>query len=176
MLTSDLMRTMPTFINYKKQDTTEEYYERNKVTDVVMTFVRTSNKAFGEKHMEGFARDFFRFKKKKSTEHDHVMEDFKIEQKSARYAIDGTFNFQHIVPSHDWDFLLLSLLDFDGIRFFIASKKEVKSMIKRKVIVNQGGQGWTYKPRRNNIEADFHPVNSEYQLISLLYPLNNLIL
>ena len=78
MLTSDLMRTMPTFINYKKQDTTEEYYERNKATDVVMTFVRTSNKAFGEKHMEGFARDFLRFKKKKSTEHDHVMEDSTI--------------------------------------------------------------------------------------------------
>ena len=143
-----MMRMMPTFINYKKPNTPEEYYLRNKATDVV----------------------------KKSTEHDHVMEDFKIEQKSARYAIDGTFNFQHIVPSHDWDFLLLSLLDFDGIRFFIASKKEVKSMIERKVIVRQGGQGWTYKPRRNNIEADFHPVNSEYQLISLLYPLNNLIL
>ena len=125
--------------------------------------------------MEGFARDFFNFKKKKSTEHDHVLGDFKIEQKSARYGKDGTFNFQHIEPEDDWDFLLLSLLDFDGIRFFIASKKEVNSMIERKVIVRQGGQGWTYKPRRKNVEADIHPVNSGYQLVSLLYPLNNLI-
>ena len=51
--------------NYKRTESQEEFYERNKATEEIMTFVRTSNKAFGEKHMEGFARDFFRFKKKK---------------------------------------------------------------------------------------------------------------
>ena len=98
MLTSNLIRTMSTFINYKRTESQEGFYKRNKATEEVMTFMRTSNKAFGEKIRKKLPETRLDWKKKNQFNTAISWKDYKIEQKSARYGKDGTFDYQLIEP------------------------------------------------------------------------------
>jgi hypothetical protein len=62
-----------------------------------------------------------------------------IEQKSARYhANGGDWKWQHIEMTHEWDYLMLCGLDFQDIKFYIASRKVVEILIDEGIIVGQG--------------------------------------
>jgi hypothetical protein len=109
--------------------------------DDILRYVPLSGKAFGEKYMELVAREFFNMEKKDSSTHDHRKCGRTIEQKSARYYANGDdWRWQHIEMTHDWDALMVTGLDFDCIRFYIASRDTVIQLIAKGIICGQGKQ------------------------------------
>jgi hypothetical protein len=116
-----------------------DFYIKKKASPEILKYVGLQGKTFGEKYMEGLANEYFKFKKRSSSEHDHIKYNKTIEQKSARYHANGNdWKWQHIEMSHKWDYLLVCGLDFNEIKFYIASRKVVESLITDGIITGQG--------------------------------------
>ena len=124
---------------FKRPKTQLDYYIENNASKEILPYVSLQGKSFGEKFMEQIAKEYFNLDDRVSSTHDHTKCNKTIEQKSARYhANGGDWKWQHIEMNHDWDYLLLCGLDFKDIKFYIASRKIVETLITDGVIVGQG--------------------------------------
>ena len=132
------MTIYQTFVS-TKGPTQLDHYMQHHSPESILFFVNCPGKTFGEKYMEQLARVHFQFDPRIDSGHDHTKLTKKIEQKSARYhANGGDFKWQHIEIKHDFDYLLLTGLDYTMIRNYIASRQIVEELIQIGIIQGQG--------------------------------------
>ena len=138
-VTASNLSKLKVFKDFKRPKTQFDYYNENNASPEILKFVDIQGKTFGEKYMEKVAREFFDLDKRISSGHDHILNGSTIEQKSARYHANGDdWKWQHIEIKHEWNFLLLTGLDFNSINFYIASRKTVEDLIQLNIISGQG--------------------------------------
>ena len=138
-LSSLKLLKLPCHIEFDIPLTQMDYYKDNNSSKEILQYVNLQGKTFGEKYMERLAKEYFNLKIRTESGHDHIKCNKKIEQKSARYhANGGDWKWQHIEMKHEWDYLLLCGLDFNEIKFYIASRNIVENLIIEGIIVGQG--------------------------------------
>ena len=181
-LTSHRLNLIKDHNNFQPPKTQLDFYIENNSSIEILKYVPIQGKTFGEKYMENLAKIFFKLDPRTDTSHDHKKNNKTIEQKSARYHANGNdWKWQHIEMNHQWDYLLLAGLDFQKIRFFIASRQIVKNLIEKKIITGQGKkkdglasaqQGYWFS--RSDFKGDckfidyFTEINSENDLIKFI--------
>jgi hypothetical protein len=133
------LQTLPIHQSFIVPPTQLDFYIKKGAAPDILKYVALQGKTFGEKYMEPIAHDWFKLEKRTSSIHDHSKNGKTIEQKSARYHANGDdWKWQHIEMKHDWDVLLLTGLDFDCIRFYVASRDVVIQLITEGIVTGQG--------------------------------------
>jgi hypothetical protein len=171
-------------LNFIVPKTQLDYYIDNDSSPEILKYVGLQGKTFGEKYMEPIAREFFNMEKRTNSSHDHSKNNKLIEQKSARYHANGSdFKWQHIEMNHEWDFLLLTGLEFNSIVFYIATRKIVEQLIEEGIITGQGKkddngvaspqqaywfQRTDFKKKSKSITDYFTVVSSEEELVNYI--------
>ena len=183
-LTSDRLSQLQSYIEYNLNTSQLEYYTQNNASPEIMRYVPLQGKTFGEKCMEPIAKEYFNLEPRNDSGHDHVKNGKTLEQKSARWHGNGNdWKWQHIEMAHDWDCLLLCGLDFNDIKYYIASRKVVENLIEDGIITGQGKKNengvaqpqqayWFSRSdfiRKNRIFTEyFELINNEEELIQYL--------
>jgi hypothetical protein len=125
-----------------------DYYKKHNAPDDILKYVKLQGSSFGCR-MEPIASEYFNLGPRPVDVHtdklvrwcDHTKCGKTIEQKSARYhANGGEWKWEHIEMKHPWEFLLVTGLDFRGIKYYIAPKKIVEKLIIENIITGQGGK------------------------------------
>ena len=133
------LRSLELHKSFKKPKSQYEYYKLNGSPKDILQYVKLQGKTFGEKYAEGLCQEYFNMDKKTDSSHDHIKLNKTIEQKSARYGKGGEeWKWQHIEMNHNWDYLLICGLEFNGFRFYIATRKVIEFLIIHGVITGQG--------------------------------------
>jgi hypothetical protein len=119
-----------------------EFYMKKEASEPIKSLIPLSNKAFGE-GMQRIVAEIFGMDKAGDTGHDAVYKGHNIEIKSARYW-SGKLNckWQHIMADHNYKWVMLTLVDFQDLKFWLVSKDTIKAH--PEVFVQQGnaeGQG-----------------------------------
>ncbi len=90
-------------------------------------------------YMEHFARfNFPCLLVRSGTGHDHLYQDYKIEQKSSGHWGELDYKWQHIEEKQDWDILLLCGIDYQEIHFWTMSRRLFRTLLQEGSITNQG--------------------------------------
>jgi len=123
------------------------WYANNGAPAEMVELVSLGNKKFGS-IMEHITCDLFDCQKVKDvkgkTGWDLNKNNSRIELKSSRYWRMGNkncFRWQHVLADHEWSYLMCVGIDFQKIRYFIASKSQFMKLIEEGVITQQGGAG-----------------------------------
>jgi len=133
------LESLTTHVNFRPSRTQEEYYRDNGSPESILQYVRLPGKTFGEKWCESICKEHFNMDQRSDSSHDHTKEGKTIEQKSSRFGGNGAeWKWQHIEMSHNWDYLLLTGLEFTGFRFYITGREKVEELIREVVITGQG--------------------------------------
>jgi hypothetical protein len=171
MLKIETIKKTKSFETIKNTKTQVDYYIDNNADQDIIKIVRLGNKSFGEK-LQRIVMEYFDLDKPKNTGHD-ITDNFsgkKFENKSSRFWVtNGDWRWQHIMEEHDYDYLLLCGLNFQGIDVFIISKSEFLSLKEKNIVTMQGGaegQGlWCcYK----DIKEYLTPVNTKEDIIKYI--------
>lgn len=185
-LTSHTILSLNTHKNFEPPKTQLEFYMENNASLQILPYVNLQGKTFGEKYMEQIAKEHFCLDPRNSSTHDHVKYGKTIEQKSARYHANGNdWKWQHIEMTHEWDYLLLTGLDFKEIKFYIASRNVVETLITEGIITGQGKKKdgiaqpqqayWfsrsDFAKKNKNFEDYFTKIPNQRSLIRYLNPL-----
>ena len=69
--------------------------------------------------------------------------DARIELKSSRIWGGGgdSWTWQHIIPDHEWSYLMCAAVDIDIIRYFVISKPQFVHLVATGIVTQQGGGG-----------------------------------
>ena len=104
-----------------------EFYRENDACFEIQRIVALENRRFGSA-IEKMLREIFHLSMPESTKHDAIFRRFgrpdtKIEIKAARFWA-GTDNckWQHLEPDYDYTHILFVLVDFNGLRTWVAEK------------------------------------------------------
>ena len=170
--------------NFKIPKSQLDYYREGGADTEILKYVELPGKTFGEKYMESLTKEYFNLDKRVSSGHDHTKLNKRIEQKSARYHSNGDdWKWQHIEMKHEWDYLLLTGLDFNDIKFYIASREIIENLIQKGLIVGQGKKDengvaqaqqayWfsrtDFKKKQHNFEEYFKQIKNEEELVNYL--------
>ena len=123
------------------KETQLSFYERNNSTDNVLKLAALNNKTFGAA-MEKIIRTVFNLSNPTKTTHDMCLLDYEFEHKSSKFWVStNNWKWQHVMIGLDYDYLILSGLNFSGINSFIISKDEVLRLNESGLIVRQQGGG-----------------------------------
>jgi hypothetical protein len=113
----------------------------------MVSLVGLGNKAFGSA-METITSNIFCCEKVKDvrgkTGWDLCVKDNHIELKSSRYWGRGenmVWRWQHVLPDHEWAYLMFAGIDIAQIRYFIVSKPQFMRLISSGIVTQQGGGG-----------------------------------
>ena len=106
-------------------------YKAHGAPEEIMYFINQPN---GKGHAcERFARKKFpNLNNREGSGHDHVFHGKKAEQKTSALWKGKDFKWQHIEEKQDWDFLILSAIDYKEIRWYFLSKKKFNQIRRRK--------------------------------------------
>ena len=140
-LTHEIISQMPLYHHFiaTKGASQLDHYKKNQSPESILFFVDLPGKTFGEKYMEQIAKEHFKLDPRSDSGHDHAKLNKKIEQKSARYhANGGDFKWQHIELKHEFDYLLVTGLDYTMVCNYIASREIVEDLIQKGIITGQG--------------------------------------
>jgi hypothetical protein len=140
-----------------KKRTQFDYYRERGASDEILKLVTMNNKIYGTGFMEPYIRSHFGMNLPINSEHDGVYMDKKFEIKAPRFGNMGSYFIQHIKPTHDFDYILIALLQPNGIETFIIRKSDMHDHLKL-----QKGEG--YMINRNGIENIGHRVSDEEEL------------
>lgn len=134
------MKYLKQFNNdFKESKKQLEYYIENNTNPEILYCVSQNNKEFGEKYMEKLMREYLKLEKKSDSSYDHIKNDKKIEQKSARFQANGSsWQWQHIEINHEWDILMIVGVNFKSIDIYVTSRKIVSELIDKNIIKGQG--------------------------------------
>ena len=108
--------------------------------------VALGNKAFGSA-MEHITAGVFDCKNvpdsQGQTGWDLCRGDARIELKSSRIwgGGDDSWTWQHIIPDHEWSYLMCAAVDIDTIRYFAISKPQFVHLVATGIVTQQGGGG-----------------------------------
>ena len=136
------MRTIVRTNNYKKildKKTQLEYYTENNSHEGTLNLVKLNNKTFGER-MQKIITEMLNLDHPINSSHDAIetKSNLKFEIKSSRYWIKTKdFRWQHIMEYHNYDYLILSGLDFDEIVLYCISKENLIKMKENNIISQQ---------------------------------------
>ena len=116
----------------------QRYEAHNSPADILKIIAFGGGPKMGS-YMENFARfNFPSLKIRAGTGHDHMLDNYKIEQKSSGHWGEEDYKWQHVEEKHDWDFLLLCGIDYHDIKFWIMNRKTFQNMLAEGKITNQG--------------------------------------
>jgi len=123
------------------------WYAKNGASSEMVSLVALGNKAFGSA-MEHITCNIFKCEKVKDvqgeTGWDLCRNDFHIELKSSRLwrvQQKTLWRWQHVLPDHEWSYLMCAGVDIDKIRYFIISKPQFMDLISMGIVTQQGGAG-----------------------------------
>jgi hypothetical protein len=144
-----------------------EFYMKNNASQSILSLVPLSNKAFGE-GMQRIVAEVFGMDDSNDTGHDAMYKGHAIEIKSARYW-SGKLDckWQHIMAEHNYKWVLLTLVDFQDLKYWLVSKDAIKAH--PEVFVQQGnaeGQGLWCTMKK--VLPLCHPVASREDLDRLI--------
>ena len=129
-------------LNYKESQL--EYYKKNNAPFEVLEIVALESKRFGS-ISEKIISKIFKLEPRTSSQNDGIKNGKKIEIKCARYwSGKDECRWQHLELEHDYDYVLLGLLDFDGSWKIWGIKKStlIGELREKKILTYQGKQGW----------------------------------
>lgn len=149
------------YANVMKKRTQFDYYRERGASDEILKLVTMNNKTYGTGFMESYIRSHFGMKNPINSEHDGIYMDKKFEIKAPRFGNTGTYFIQHLKPNHDFDYILIALLQPSGIETFVIKKPDMYKHLKL-----QKGEG--YFLRKNEIEIISHSVSDEEDLKTFL--------
>jgi hypothetical protein len=159
ILSADYWKNTKTFKTIKEKETQLKYYKRMNSCDEVLQLVSLDSKPFGSES-EKIIREILNLGARTSSQNDGTRNGKKIEIKSARYwAGEDNCRWQHLEPDHDYDIVLLVLLDFQGFKIWSIKKSLLMGELReKKIVTDQGKQGfWTTK---SSILPYVTPINS----------------
>ena len=123
------------------------WYAENGASSEMVSLVALGNKAFGSA-MEYLTCNIFECEKVKDvqgeTGWDLCRNDSHIELKSSRLwrlKQKTLWRWQHVLPDHEWSYLMCAGVDIDKIRYFIVSKPQFMNLISAGIVTQQGGAG-----------------------------------
>tara|TARA_B100001175_G_scaffold310202_1_gene312934 strand:+ start:1419 stop:1955 length:537 start_codon:yes stop_codon:yes gene_type:complete len=119
-----------------KKKTAFEYYKSNGASDRILDLVSMNARSYGC-FAEKFIRSHFGMEYPSNTEHDAILLDRSIELKAPRMGATGKYFIQHIKPYHDFQYILISLLLFNGYSSFILTKTQAMQLLS-----DQRGEGY----------------------------------
>jgi len=152
----------PEYMNVLKKCSQIDYYRSRGASEATMKLVQMNNKSYGTGLVENIIRKHFNITHSCTTENDGEYAGHKIEIKAPRFGGTGTYFIQHIKPTHTFDFILVALLDIDGLTTSIIKKQEMIPFLKL-----QKGEGFFLK--RNDIERLGFPIQNELDLKDYLF-------
>jgi hypothetical protein len=144
-------------IQYKP--TQINYYEKNNSCSEVLQLVKLDSKPFGS-ISEKILSEVFQLGPRSSSQNDGTKNGKKIEIKCARYwANKDDCMWQHLEPNHDYDYVLLALLDFQDWKIWGIQKSILMGeLIDKKIVTFQGKQGCWVK--KSDILPYLTPIHS----------------
>jgi hypothetical protein len=181
-----VLKNLSSHINFNTPRSQFDYYSKHNASPEILRYVNLQGKAFGEMAMENIAREFFHLEKPPTStkSYDHTKNSYKIEQKSARYHANGTdWKWQHIEMKHNWDALMVTGLDFNCIKYYIAKRSIIEKLIEDNIIIGQGAKNsegiaqpqqayWfsrsDFRKKNVNFTDYFTEIKSERDLINYL--------
>ena len=180
-LTISALSKLECHTKFKKPKSQLDFYIENNASKELLPYVQLPGKSFGAV-AEKWAQEYFNLDSRTASGHDHMKCGKTLEQKSARHHNNGScWKWQHIEMKHNWDALLLCGLDFEKIKFYIASRVVVKDLIHKDIITGQGAkdsngiaaaqQGFWYSInpfKENNLKEYFTEISNEGDLIQYL--------
>jgi len=112
----------------------------------VLTLVELDSKPFGSE-CEKIISEIFYLGPRTSSQNDGTLNGKNIEIKSARYwAGKDDCVWQHLEPEHDYEYVILALLDFKGWKIWCIKKSLLMGELRiKKIVTYQGKQGWWTK-------------------------------
>lgn len=124
-------------IDDKKQQLV--YYMENKSSPEVLRLAGLASKSFGT-ITEKIICEIFSIQKRTSSQNDGVIMNRKVEIKTARYwSGKDDCKWQHIEPTHDYDFFIFGLLGFSELILWVITKE---NLMKSQKLIKQGEQGY----------------------------------
>lgn len=140
---------LKSFSSFTEPMSQYEYYSDNNASTQVLKLVKLNSKVFGT-ICEKIIIELLGLTQRTSTQNDATYTydniTYKFEIKVGRF-LQGTDNcmWQHIEPTHNFNYVLLCLLNFDTFDIFYLSKDEISELIKSNKIKKQGSQGYICK-------------------------------
>ena len=119
-----------------KKKSAVDYYKSNGASDRILDLVSMNARSYGC-FAEKFIRSHFGMDSPLNTEHDAILLDRSIELKAPRMGAAGKYFIQHIKPYHDFQYILISLLLFNGYSSFILTKTQAMQLLS-----DQRGEGY----------------------------------
>ncbi len=114
-------------------------YEANQSPEEIVMIISFGGGPKMGSYMENFARfNFPCLGIRTGSGHDHVFQDYKIEQKTSGHWGETDYKWQHVEEKHDWDMLLLCGIDYHMIKFWTMSRSMFRKMLAEGNITNQG--------------------------------------
>jgi len=159
------------FKNIKDSINQEQFYRNNNAPEDILKIVKMSNKKFGEK-MQCIIQELLGLEKSSHTGHDAQKKSLglKFEIKSSRFGVRSKdWMWQHIMEQHDYDYLILVGVDFDGLKVFLISKKEfMKLRWEGLTKIQGGGEGQGIWCKCKKIKKHLHEITSKDDFYNFL--------
>lgn len=171
MLSANYWKNTKTFKTIKDKETQIKYYKRMNSCEEVLQLVDLESKPFGSAS-EKIIQEIFNLGPRTSTQNDGTRNGKKIEIKSARYwAGKDDCKWQHLEPEHDYEIVLFVLLDFQGWKVWGIKKSFLMGeMRNKKIVTNQGKQGWWVK--KSDILSYLTPIKNISELDKFIQTLD----
>ena len=157
----------------EKKMNQEEFYRSNDSSEELIKLVKQSNKAFGEK-LQSIIKEMLILDDSCDAGHDaqKLSMNLKFEIKSSRYGVKSKdFMWQHIMEEHDYDYLLLIGVDFDGLKVYIISKYLFMKLKTKGIATQQGraeGQGlWATRKKLLPFLTEIQNKEHFYKFINI---------
>jgi|TARA_B110000261_G_scaffold109112_1_gene122036 hypothetical protein len=168
MLALNFVVSHPRFIPVTTRNTQETYYRENGACAQTLDLVRINPKSYGA-FVEDLVRSFLHLDPPFSSEHDAVVPrtGTKIEIKAPRFCSSGDFFIQHIKPTHDFDLILVAILEpIGGFTLLVIEKK-----IALQLSDDQRGEGRIVKGTRLIKHGEI--VTNQSELLAFIFSLNS---
>ena len=141
-LLSTYWKNTAAFTTIQEKETQIKHYKRMNASPEVLQLVELESKPFGSV-CEKIISELFGLGPRTSTQHDAVLNNKKIEIKTARYwAGKDDCVWQHLEPDHDYDYAMFVLLNFHGWKVWCIKKTDLMDLREKKIVTFQGKQGW----------------------------------
>lgn len=167
ILSANFWKDTNAFKKITEKETQIKYYKRMNSCEEVLQLVELDSKPFGS-DSEKIICEIFELGPRTSSQNDGTRNGKKIEIKSARYW-DGKdeCKWQHLEPEHDYEYALFALLDFNKWKIWGIQKSVLMGeMREKKIVTNQGKQGWWVN--KSMILDYLKPINNISELDSEL--------
>jgi hypothetical protein len=167
MINIDSITKTKAFESIKSAKTQTDFYLENGAHPDVIRMVKLGNKSFGEK-LQRIILEQLNLDKPTSTGHDVQQKSSgkKFEVKSSRFwTTNADWKWQHIMEDHDYNYLLLVGINFQGIDVFIITKEKFLSLKPLGLVTQQGGaEGQGLWCDYSKIKQFLTPISSESEL------------